>query len=182
MFPGAYDSPESRAAFTTLLLELQAAPHHVRPTNPVGFTVAELLVAYLDYAERHDRNPNGEPISEIYEVKIVLRAIRELYADTPVAQFGPLCVKTDRQRWVNEGRSRTECNRRVGIIKRIFKWAVSEELAAAFVYQALCTVSGHQKGRTSARETEPVRPVDDAIVDATLPHLNRFVRGALSLS
>jgi integrase len=63
------------------------------------------------------------------------------------------------------------------IIKRIFKWAVSEELAAPAVYQAVASVVGLQKGRTTARETDPVGPVDDAVVDATLPYLNRHVRG-----
>ena len=39
------------------------------------------------------------------------------------------------------------------------------------VHKALSTVSGVPKGRTAARETEPVRPVDDVVVDATLPCL-----------
>jgi integrase len=32
-------------------------------------------------------------------------------------------------------------------------------------------VEGLKKGRTSARETEPVKPVEDMVVEATLPHL-----------
>jgi integrase len=178
MLPGAYDSPESRSAFAAFLLELQAAPHQLQP--PVvasGITVAELLVAYLDHAERHYRTPDGQPTSEIYEVKLVIRALRELYADTPIASFGPLCVKTARQKWINDGRSRSECNRRVALVKRIFKWAVSEELASPLVYQGVASVAGLQKGRTVARETEPVRPVDDEVVEATLPYLDRHVRG-----
>jgi integrase len=139
--------------------------------------MAELLVAYLDHAERHYRTPDGQPTSEIYEVKVVIRALRELYADTPVPSFGPLCVKVARQKWVNDGRSRSECNRRVAIIKRIFKWAVSEELASPLVYQGVASVTGLQKGRTIARETDPVGPVDDEVVDATLPYLDRHVRG-----
>jgi integrase len=177
LLPGPLDSPESRAAFAALLLELDAAPHHVPAADPGGLTLAELLLAYLEHAERHYRTPDGKPTSEVYEVKIVVRALRELYADTPVAEFGPLCVKAARQKWVNEGRSRSECNRRVALIKRIFKWAVAEELAPPAVYQAVAAVAGLQKGRTAAHETKPVRPVDDAVVDATLPYLGRHVRG-----
>src|SRR5438067_13684545 len=66
MLPGAYDSPESRGAFAALLLELEAAPHQVRATDPTGLTLAELLVAYLDHAERHYCTPDGKPTSEIY--------------------------------------------------------------------------------------------------------------------
>jgi integrase len=177
MLPGAFDSPESRSAFATLLLEQDAAPAHVQAADPDGIAMAELLLAYLDHAERHYRNHDGTPTSEIYEVKIVVRALRELYGEKPVAEFGPLCVKAARQKWVNEGRSRTECNRRAALIKRILKWAVSEELAPPVVYQAVATVTGLQKGRTAAREKEPVGPVDDAVVDATIPFLNRHVRG-----
>jgi len=176
LLPGAYDSPESRAAYAKLLLELDAAPHHPVVTTD-GTTVAEVMLAYLDHAERHYRTPDGKPTSEIYEVRVVIRAVRELYADTPVGAFGPLCVKTARQRWVNEKRSRTECNRRVSIIKRIFKWAVAEELVPPGVYQAVAAVAGLQKGRTTAKEMPPVGPVEDTVVEATLPFLNRHVRG-----
>jgi integrase len=178
LLPGAFNSPESRTALARFQLELETSPV-AAVSDPTGLTLAELLSAYLDHALRHYRGSDGKPTSEIYEVKVVIRALRELYADTPVAEFGPLALKAARQRWVNEDRARTECNRRVGIAKRIFKWAVSEELAPPEVYQAIATVTGLQKGRTSARETEPVGPVDDVVVDATLPHLNRHVRGLI---
>jgi integrase len=177
LLPGAFDSTESRSAFARLLLELDAAPHQPQIVDPAGLTVAELLVAYLNHAERHYRTPDGKLTSEIFEVRVVIRALRELYAETPVATFGPLCVKAARQKWVNDGRSRTECNRRVSLIKRILKWAVSEELAPPAAYQAVAAVAGLQKGRTTAPEKPPVGPVDDAVVEATLPHLNRHVRG-----
>jgi len=177
MLPGPFDSPESRSAFARLLLELEAAPHQPAAINPDGITVAELLLAFLDHAERHYRGHDGELTSEIYEVKVVVRALRELYADTPVVEFGPLALKAARQKWVNEKRSQSECNRRVGMVKHIFKWAVSEQLAPPDVYHAIATVTGLQKGRTVAHETEPVEPVDDATVDVTLPFLNRHVRG-----
>ena len=177
LLPGPFESTESRSAYARLLLELEAAPHSNQPPDPAGMTVAELLLAYRNHAGRHYRGHDDKPTSEIYEVKVVARALRELHADTPAAEFGPLALKTARQRWVNEGRSRTECNRRVGMVKRIFKWAVSEQLCPPGVFHALAAVAGLQKGRTRAHEKEPVGPVDDAAVDATLPFLNRHVRG-----
>lgn len=181
MLPGSYDSPESRTAFAALLLEQQSTPHRINEKACDKLTLAELLLAYFEHADRHYRDLDGIATSEIYEVKIVIRSLRELYASTPVTAFGPLCVKAARQKWVNEGRSRTECNRRVSLIKRIFKWAVSEELAPPSVYQAVASVSGLQKGRTTARETAPIGPVDDAVVEATIPFLNRHVRGLVEL-
>jgi hypothetical protein len=58
----------------------------------------------------------------------------------------------------------------------MFKWGVENELVPVEVYQALRAVSGLAKGRSKARETEPVRPVPEEIVEATLPHLNPVVR------
>jgi len=61
----------------------------------------------------------------------------------------------------------------------MWKWAASEELIPASAYHSLTVVAGLQKGRTVARETEPIGPVDDATVDATKAHLNRHVCGLI---
>ncbi|MBN9524286.1 tyrosine-type recombinase/integrase [bacterium] len=176
LLPGPFDSAESRAAFARLVLELDVAPT-AAPPSPDGITVAELLLAFMEHADCHYRDPEGKPTSEVYHLRLVVRAVRELYADLPVAEFGPLALKAARQRWVRDGRSRTECNRRTSAVKRILKWGVSEELVPAAVYQAVATVTGLQRGRTEAPERPPVVPVEAAAVEATLPHLNRHVRG-----
>ncbi|MFO0803438.1 MAG: site-specific integrase [Gemmataceae bacterium] len=43
----------------------------------------------------------------------------------------------------------------------------------------MATVAGLQRGRTDAKETEPIGPVEESVVDATLPYLNRHVRGLI---
>jgi integrase len=63
----------------------------------------------------------------------------------------------------------------------MFRWAVAEELLPASVHQALTTVSGLKKGRTTARETLPVKPVSDAIVDAVRPFVSRQVWAMIEL-
>lgn len=72
---------------------------------------------------------------------------------------------------IEAGLSRGVINSRIGKIKRVFRWAVSEELAPPSHMHALSTVMGLQKGRTPAREVEPVKPVANEAVDATLPFL-----------
>lgn len=49
------------------------------------------------------------------------------------------------------------------------------------MYQALATVAGLQRGRSEARETEPIGPVPVADVVATLPHLTPTVRAMAQL-
>jgi integrase len=47
----------------------------------------------------------------------------------------------------------------------------------AAVHAALAAVAGLQRGRCEVREAEPVKPVHESIVEATLPYLSRHVRG-----
>jgi integrase len=63
----------------------------------------------------------------------------------------------------------------------MFKWAASEEIVPADVFHGLQTVSGLRRGRTAARETEPVGPVPDAFVDAIQPHVSRQVWAMVEL-
>ncbi len=62
-------------------------------------------------------------------------------------------------------------NQRIGRIVRVFRWGVSEEVVPETVYRALGTVSGLERGRCNVRETEPVKPVHEAHVEAILPYV-----------
>ena len=179
LLPGAYDSHESRTAFAALHLELEATPHRVAlgPAADPGVSVSEVLLAFLTHAEQHYRRLDGTTTHEVDEYKLVSRYVRQLYGDTPAAAFGPVALKATRQRFVDVGWCRSLVNRRVGRVRRMFKWAASEELIPVSVHQALATVAGLQRGRSKVRESAPVEPVADAVVDATLPFLNRQVRG-----
>jgi integrase len=82
---------------------------------------------------------------------------------------------------IDAGLCRKLINRRIDRVKRVFKWAASKELVPAAAYQALRTLAGLRAGRTEARESKPVRPVDPAHVAATLPFLNRHLRAMVEL-
>jgi integrase len=158
-------------------LELATSPTRTLATERKAISVNELMSAYLDFAEQHYRGPDGKPTDEIRHLKTAIRRVRELYGLTPAAGFGPLALKSVRQQFLDLKWCRKTVNARVERIRRAFKWAVAEELVPPSVYQALAAVSGLQRGRTVAPESEPVGPVDDAVVDATLPFLNRHIRG-----
>jgi integrase len=76
---------------------------------------------------------------------------------------------------------RTEVNKRVRHIIRAFKWAVGEEMVPPSVHQALQTVPGLRRGRADVRESEPVKPVPDAFVDAIRPHVSRRIWAMVEL-
>ena len=82
---------------------------------------------------------------------------------------------------LDDGLCRGVINQRIGRIVRMFKWGVSEELVPEAVHRALATVRGLERGRTAARETDPVGPVPDAVVEATLPYVLPPVRAMIQL-
>lgn len=49
------------------------------------------------------------------------------------------------------------------------------------VWQALTTVEGLKRGRTIARESQRVRPVDNARIEAVLPHVSPPIRAMIRL-
>jgi hypothetical protein len=79
LLPGPYESPESRDAFGKLQLDLAASPL-ARPAaaDPEGVTVAEVLLAYIDHAERHYLQADGRHSSEFDTVKLTARTVRQL--------------------------------------------------------------------------------------------------------
>ena len=62
------------------------------------------------------------------------------------AKFGPKDLKIVRQRVVDSGHSRRDVNDNINRVRRIFKWAVENELIPVAAYQALAAVSGSTKG------------------------------------
>jgi integrase len=82
---------------------------------------------------------------------------------------------------ISQGWGRRHINKQIGRIVRMFSWGVSQELIRADVAQALREVKGLHKGRTEARESSPVLPVGESIVNATLEHLPPIVAAMVRL-
>lgn len=180
---GRYNSPESRAEYARILAELAVAPApaQVAAAGTPDVTVNELLIRFWRFAEQHYRHADGTPTNELPQFRQTFRLVRELYGHTPAGEFGPLALKALRQRMIEAGWTRKLINQRVGRVRRAFKWAAENELIPVAVHQALATVAGLQPGRTQAKETEPVRPVADEHVRATLPFLRPAVRAMVGV-
>jgi integrase len=137
-------------------------------------SVVEVIVAYLHFAHSYYRK-DERPTSESKAIIYALRFFKQLYGRKSVEEFGPIALQVCMQHMVDHGLSRGVINQHAGRIKRMFKWGVAQELIPATIYHALSSVPGLQKGRTDARETPPVRTIDDAIVDATAAWLPEVV-------
>jgi integrase len=141
--------------------------------------VADVVAAYWEFASAYYSTTARQP--RLCSIKRALALVRRTYADTPAINFGPLALQNVRAAMIKEGWSRNYVNEQIGRVKRCFKWAVSRELMPAAVVHGLSTVDGLERGETTARETDPVKPVPDEWVDATVPHVSRQVAGLIRL-
>jgi integrase len=151
----------------------------------------ELLASYT----KHLKAYHGlGPESEFHRFRPVCKAFRALYGPEPAIQFGPLqykalrahimlpiTVKLKDGRKVVRTRSRTYINMLMKHVRRLFRWASSEGMLPASVHEALKTVDPLKMGRTTARETEPVKPIGPEAVEATLKHLPPVVADMVRL-
>jgi integrase len=175
LYLGPYGTKTSRIEYDRVVGEWLAAGRPLAAVDqPSDLTVTEVLARYVRFAQQHYRK-DGQPTQEVINIRYALRPVKELYGHTLACNFGPLALKAIQQRFIRDGICRDQINQRIGKIKRVFKWAVSEELIPPSVFQALQTVVGLRAGRTDAKEMPPVMPVDDATIDATLPFLPAVV-------
>lgn len=178
---GPYGTRGSRREYHRLLAEWEANGREF-PVPREEITVVELAARFLRRADEYYRRADGTPTGEAQNFKTVLRPLTKLYGDVQAAQFGPRALKAVRADLVKSGLARTTINQAINRLRRIFKWAVEEELVDESVLRALQSVSGLKRGRCHAKEIEPVRPVPPAHVDAVRPHVGRQRSGHSSRS
>ena len=138
-------------------------------------SVETLAARYMvDHVAVHYRHPTGEPTTEAAGVRMALQWLTRCpEGKLPPDQFGPKALKAVRAAMVNSGRlSRKTINQHCGRLKRMFRWASSEELVGVNVYSALQTVAGLSRGRTEAPDHPPRQPVDWATISKSLPFLS----------
>ena len=172
---GKWNSKASRQEYDRLICEWLAGGRASPPGEEASsLTVAELCLRYWQFAKGYYRK-DGRPTAEVAGIRVTLRMLRTAYGSKPVSEFGPLALKVVRQTMLDQGHCRRYANANTARIKRMFKWGVAEELVPSSVLHALQAVPGLRRGRTQAREPDPIQPVDDEVVEATLPHLPTIV-------
>lgn len=180
IYLGKYGSAASKAEYRRLVAEYFETGGVARTNSAEAISVVEVIAAYLKFARGYYRKA-GKVTREYNLIVECCRFIKPLYGRKPAAEFGPLALKAVRQKMIEAGHSRCYINKNIERIRRLFRWAAGEELIPASVPQALAMVTGLRKGRTSARETSPIMPIDDSAVDATLPHLSEVVADMVRL-
>jgi hypothetical protein len=210
VYLGSYGTAGSRKEDARVISEWEAAgrclpAHSAVDTAKTDLSINELCLAYWRHAERYYVK-DGKRTSETYAIKQALRYVRQLYGHTSARDFGPLALKAVRQKLIehpivrrikvkdqetgevreaekllHKGLARRNINKLVSRIKQMFAWAVAEELLPAEIHAALLRVQGLRKGKGQGREKPRVKPVSDAVVEETLPHLQPVIRAMVEV-
>ncbi len=176
---GPHGTKASKFEYDRLVAEWLARGRALEVPAEV-FTVAELILQFLKWAKVHYQR-NGTPTGTLDNHKYAFKTLRKYYGRKPVNEFGPKSLKTLRRVLIDSKLSRRTVNDRIASIKLLFKWGVSEQLVSPMVSHGLGTVAGLLRGRTEARETAPVAPVADSVVESTVPHLPPVVRDMVAI-
>ena len=95
------------------------------------------------------------------------------------AEYGPKRLAAQRQRWVDSGKARVYCNRLTNIVRRIFKFAMSQELIEETVHRRLQSIEALRPGQTTAHETDPIMPVEIEHVRETARQLSPIIKAMI---
>jgi len=170
---GPHGTKASKREYDRIVTEWLAAarPSIWPPAEAAEVTIAELIRGYWRWAQGYYRDKNGNSTGTAELLKPVLKRFRALYGRTYVADFRSHCLEAMQHKWIEMGHSRRYINMNTQRIKHVFKWGVKKDMVRPDTWQRIKEVSRLAKGRTQARETAPVEPVLDDVVDGTLPHL-----------
>lgn len=184
---GAFGSTESKAAYHELVarwlkhgrqpLDLQLHDHQSKSS---AVTVTALCDTFQRHADEYYAAPDKRT-NAAFMFKLILRDVRDLFGTSPADDFSPSKLKAVRDRWIKRGYVRSAINRYVGYTRQVFRWGVSEEMVKPAVVQALECLPALRRGKTTAKESVPVRPVPPESIDAIRPHVAPQVWALLQL-
>jgi integrase len=193
---GKFGTPESRSGYRRLLTEWEASNYRLpdgsqTSSSAIDLSVNELLDAFWEHAKNYYQKLDGSYATDFKEYRICLRPVKHLYGLSMARDFGPLALKAARQLMIDgydhpkygwqPPLARMTINKRIGRIKRVWKWGAAEELISETPFVRLQTVEGLRLGRTKAKETSPIKPVSLTLVQDTLSYLRPQVAAMVQL-
>ena len=139
--------------------------------EPAGSTVADICAAWDAHCRDSYRGPDGKPTSTAINAILDVRMFRELFCHAAMAELTHADMLKLRDALVRSGVSRSTVNARLWRVKYMIAWALDEGLIPAAVKAELTQVKGVKRGRSAAPERQPVRPVSDDTIAATVAHM-----------
>lgn len=178
IYLGVYGSKASREEYARILSKWLGSQDD--STSLTSLSVEQLALAFLDHAKaRYVKD--GESTDHIYMVRSGLRLLLEHHRGEPAAEFSPRKLKQLQRVLAARDLSRSYINDLISVIKRCFKWGVSEELLTPQVFEGLRSVDAVKRGQTGVREPKSVKPVIDTETEAVFPHVSSQIKAMIQL-
>ena len=143
--------------------------------------IPDLVRAYMAFAREYYVDSEGTATSEAEYIECTLKVLLECFPSLGVDEFGPLRLKEVREVMIDKKWCRNQINHRISTIRRMFKWAVSEQIVSPMTLLGLQAVAGLKRGRTRAKESKRILPVDEQHVYAILPYTTPIVAAMIEL-
>lgn len=138
---------------------------HTRQTPrraPGGVNVADLCAMWAEHCREY--YPAASAVNAVADV----RMFRDLFGGASLGELTHADMLQLRDALVRSGVCRRTVNDRLNRVKFMIAWALDEAIIPATVKAELTQVKPVKRGRTTAPERAPVRPVDDATIAATV--------------
>ena len=143
-------------------------------------TVAEMCDRYVAWAKDYYRYSWEKKKGMAIEVGYSIREFREMYGERFVADLEHHDMLMHRDALIEKGLGRSTVNRRISTVKRMITWALDEDMIPALAKAELTQVSTLKRGRSAAKDGEPVTaaPMDDvdAVIADSTPSLGGMLR------
>jgi len=141
----------------------------------------EITEKYHEWAKGYYRKPDGSMTTHVSVVEMARRRLDERFGDLPPGAItSPMILGFIEDLAENTDLARTTINKTLTTAKHFARWAVQRGYAPTTFFAEFHAVSPLKRGRTPARETDLVMPVEEADFEATLDAISsRYVKGLL---
>lgn len=175
---GTFGTEDAGHRYALWLSEVMASVAVGEPACVVAsLSIAELAVKYVEWSEQ-----NHSPGEVRNTLDTLAGLLVPFCGDISGRRFGPATLRRFQSHLADSGRfARGTVNSHVKRARRFVRWCQSRELVPPGTVQELETVEPLRRGRTTARETEPIEPVVASVWRATLPFLRPQIRAMIQI-
>ena len=131
-------------------------------------TVEEIMLLY--YEENAKFYVNQAPL------RCTTREIACMFPDTLAIEFTASELEEYQLALADRRLSRSTIKDRVSMIKNIYRWAAKRKLLPVSAWQELLPVENLKRGRTNAKESKKIAPVDRKTLGRTLKYADPMIR------
>lgn len=193
---GPFGTPASRQKYAAIIRAWSKRQEGDQPATDEPLTphehpsVSEVILGFLKHVQAYYKPNHGEN-KEAGCIADALEVLRRFHSEdgqlveygrTDADAFRPKDLLRVREAMVRRDWSRNYINSQINRIKRMFAWAVIEDMVPGSVHHALLTVRGLRKGAGGVRETKKVCPVPIPHFKAVLARAHPMLRAMLNFA